>query len=124
MAFMGKDWVGSAPWRRYELRVLKRAGEEINLATFLFCTVLGTITSYGLQYWAGLRGAHDTFLIVGLTLAGALAGILLYFWALLLSAPAKMDAEAKTDLDRAEADVLRLRELKIAKLENPQQKRA
>jgi len=108
MPFMPKDWVTVGAWRKYELRVIRRAWKEINLATFI-CALLGSGTGYGLQYLKGLKGAYDTFLVASLMIAGATAGFLAHFLMLLLSAPATLAAEDEAKAAQLNAEVTALK---------------
>ncbi len=119
MAFMGKGWVTLAEWMRYERRVLKRAWEEINLVLILCSAVFGGVVTYWLEYEEGFRPARDSVRIFGTAALGALAANLLYFWLLVLTAPAKMDAESKAAAAKFDAEaklVVAEVELGIAKL--------
>jgi hypothetical protein len=120
MPFMPKDWVTLAAWRKYELRVLKRAWKEVSLATII-CTLLGTVIGYALQYSQGLRTARDAFLVGGSMVVGAVLGFLSHFLLLVLSAPAKLADEDEAHVHQLEAEFAALK--KAAEDEQTQRRR-
>jgi hypothetical protein len=59
-----------------------------------------------MQYFTGLKKAHDVFPIAGLMLGGAVVGFLFHLASLMLTAPAKMASEAETQVRELENEIV------------------
>jgi hypothetical protein len=90
-------------WWKFELSVAKRAFGETSLSTLGKSFIIGVL-AYLLQYFVGLRGQHDTWLMIFISLGLAVAFILGEFLFKLLFIPAKMANEQKQKYDSAIED--------------------